>query len=401
MTEGTATLGVPVGRRVLVLGAAPEAAAASRELAALGYDVAWAPGAGEHPSRPPDDAAVAVYDGYTLRRLDGHVGDFTAYLDPNGGGGGPTALEVAAVIVATGNRRLFPQSRYGVALGPNVLSVPQARRRLEQPGATGAAAPVRDLRVLVALDLGGETSKETATEALELARDLRARWHSEVYVLYANLKVDTWNLDGLTRAMRDAGIVFCRYENPTLEVTDGAIRFTYVEGTLEGDLLVLPEAVAPREDIAALADVLDVRIGVDGYFQDLNIRQYRVGVASRKGIYFAGRCHMDDDAATLAADALQAAAAVDELLRRGYVEPEETIARVDPDACIRCLTCIRSCPHAAVELAAYQDVTAARVVEVACRGCGACVANCPVQAIEMLGLAVPAWAVRKNGGRLA
>jgi heterodisulfide reductase subunit A-like polyferredoxin len=64
--------------------------------------------------------------------------------------------------------------------------------------------------------------------------------------------------------------------------------------------------------------------------------------------------------------------------------PEEIIAEVDSEKCVRCLTCIRTCPHAAVALDDYGQVTAARVFEVACMGCGACVANCPVRAIELV-----------------
>jgi Pyruvate/2-oxoacid:ferredoxin oxidoreductase delta subunit len=52
---------------------------------------------------------------------------------------------------------------------------------------------------------------------------------------------------------------------------------------------------------------------------------------------------------------------------------------------------VRTCPHAAVEIVDYEDVTAAKVVDLACWGCGACVVNCPVQAIELVGQPMPAW----------
>jgi len=160
-----------------------------------------------------------------------------------------------------------------------------------------------------------------------------------------------------------------------------------------GDLLVLPEAVRPRRDAEALAELLQVRLGEDGYFQEMNIHRYRPGLSLRRGIFFAGRCHMDCDVAGAEADALQAAANVDALLAAGYLEPEEIIAHVDSTKCVRCLTCIRSCPHAAVEMADYDDVTAARVVDLACQGCGVCAVNCPVQAIDLVGQTAPAWMV--------
>ncbi|MFH1084252.1 MAG: 4Fe-4S binding protein, partial [Chloroflexota bacterium] len=102
------------------------------------------------------------------------------------------------------------------------------------------------------------------------------------------------------------------------------------------------------------------------------------------------------DAAGAAADALMAVASVDAVLGEDSLAPEAlapeaTIAHVDEEACIRCLTCVRTCPHAAIEIADYGPVTAARVLDLACWGCGQCAANCPVRAIAMVGLALPAW----------
>lgn len=382
---------VPVERSVLVLGAAPEAGWVSAELAGLGYRVEWVAAGGAAPEGVAAPG-VAYREGH-LVRLDGQVGAFRAWLAGNGGAA--ASLDAAAVVVASGNRRLVPWERYGLSPAtPNVLSVPQVRALLGAQRSTGPALEHRNQAFLIALDLGGETAKETATEALELARDLRRAWRGEVYVFYQNLKVDTANLDALTRQMREEGVLFCRYEKPTLQAADEGVSFTYVEGTVRGDLLIVPEDTAPAEDTLSLAEALRVRVGEDGHLQEINVRQHRPGHAERKGIYYAGRCHLDADLATLRADAARAASDVDGLLGQGYLEPEAVRAHVDSAACVRCLTCVRSCPHAAVEIADYEEVTAARVLDLACRGCGACVANCPVQAIDLLGLAVPAWAQR-------
>ena len=384
-----------VERSVLVLGAAPEAGWVSAELAALGYRVEWL--VDEGTEAPGAIRGVSAHHGARLTRLDGHVGAFCACLADDGGA--ETNVEVSAVVVATGNRRVVPWERYGLTPStPNVLSVPQVRRQLEAPRSTGSALSHRNQTFLIALDLGGETAKETATETLALARDLRRQWHGEVYVFYQNLKVDTANLDELTHRMRDEGVLFCRYERPTVKVDDEGVSFTYVEGTIRGDLLVVPDDVAPAEDTASLAHTLRVRVGEDGFYQEMNIRHYRPGLSERKGIYYAGRCHLDADLTTLRADATRAVSDVDALLGMGYLEPEAIRALVEPARCVRCLTCVRSCPHAAVEIADYAEVTAARVVNLACRGCGTCVANCPVKAIALVGLEVPAWARRDSEG---
>lgn len=392
MTDGRSAEPLAVDRSVIVLGATPEATRASRELADLGYRVTWVRGPDGASSDSVDHAGITLYAEADLVGLDGYVGRFTARIESHDGT--LSSAEASAIVVAIGNSRHFPSDQYGLTPSSNVLSVSQVRRQLAAPRSTGAALAHRNQRVLVLLDLNGDTPKETATEALALAGDIDRLWHSEVYVLYQNLKVDTFNLERLTRDMRQQGIVFCRYAKPSLEVTDDGISLEYVEGTLTGDLLVMPEIVGPHPATESLARTLRVRLGEDGYFQDLNIRQYRPGISPRKGIFFAGRCHMDADPDALIEDASLAAANVDALLRTGILVPEPIIAHVDSEKCVRCLTCVRTCPHAAIDIVDYGTVTAARVDDLSCRGCGACVTGCPVQAIELVGQATPQWAAR-------
>ena len=265
--------------------------------------------------------------------------------------------------------------------------------QLQAPRSTGAALAHRESAVLVLLDHGGATSKEMAQEALQIRPCASARSGTPRSMSFTRTSRSTRPASSrLTREMRDKGVVFCRYADPKIALDDDGVQLSYVEGTVRGETLVLPETTQPRSDTPQLAALLKVRVGEDGYFQDVNIRQYRPGLSVRRGIFFAGRCHMDVDAQDAEADALQAAANVDALLLGGVVSPEAVVAHVDADKCIRCLTCIRTCPHAAVELADNGEVVAAQVVELACWGCGACVANCPARAISMVGQVLPAWA---------
>jgi heterodisulfide reductase subunit A-like polyferredoxin len=390
---------VPVEKKVMVLGDTPEAGRVAHDLLGLGYLVHWVSFEDTPIRTSLADPRLAFYGDCNLVALEGDVGQFTARLRRDGE---MLSLDAAALVVATGNERYYPSERYKLSLSSNVLTVSQIQRQLDAVRGAGAA------RILVMLDLGGETAKETATETLRLAIRLREEWRGEVYAFYQNLKVDTPGYERLTREMREKGVVFCRYAEPQITVDEKGIAVAYVEGTVRGELLVLPEAVRPREGTAELAALLRVRVGEDGYFQDINIHHYRPGLSVRKGIYFAGRCHLDVAGDEALSDAALAAANIDALLGEGFLEPEAVIAHVDSYKCIRCLTCIRTCPHAAVELADYQAVTdgdglpvrsavtAARVVDLACRGCGACLANCPVRAIELVGQQLPAWMLAKD-----
>ena len=375
-----------VDKTVLVVGDAPEAGSLSEALVAQGYQVLRLVAAS---SDIESSGRLLVSRGRHLDALEGHVGRFRAGVS---GGGARSLLSCSAVVVATGNERYYPAKRYGLVLGPRILSVPQMADMVA--AGDRPASWRRKQRVALVLDWdpagGRETARETAAEALELAVQVRRAWHAEVTCYYQNLKVDTYNTERLTRDMRECGVVFARYDELKVTTDDEGVDLVWAEGEVRADLLVLPEAVRPAGDTGELARALGVHVGADGYFQDVNIHHYRPGLSSRRGVFFSGRCHMDGDARQIADDVAQAVANVDALLGSGEIESEDEIAQVDPNVCIRCLTCVRTCPHAAAEIAEYRDasgssaVTAACVDVWACRGCGACVANCPVQAIKLV-----------------
>ncbi len=371
----------PVDRSVIVWGETPEARRVVQELKILGYDVQRV------------SPTLGGKEGNTEVSLEGHAGGFTLSLKESGSA---YSYEASALVVATGNERAFPTERYAFALSSRVLSTAQMRQRLD--ATKPASTAHRDQRILLILDLESETSREMTSEIFYLAIRLREEWHAEVFLFYRDLKVDAPGLERLTRQMRQRGIVFCRYGEAEITAKEDGVRIGYEEGKIAGGLLVLPETVQPRLDTEALAALLGVRVGEDGYFQTLNVQGYRAGLSNRRGIFFAGRCHMDCDVAEAQEDAVQVAASVDALLGIGFLKPDEIIAEVEASECVRCLTCIRSCPHGAVELAAYEDTVAARVIEVACQGCGACVAQCPAQAISMVGQVLPAWMASPQEG---
>jgi len=70
------------------------------------------------------------------------------------------------------------------------------------------------------------------------------------------------------------------------------------------------------------------------------------------------------------------------LIQRGIsvVEPSRFAARVDPEACSSCGTCIDRCYFGAVTL---PEVGTAVIEEAKCMGCGLCQVTCPTAAISM------------------
>ena len=53
----------------------------------------------------------------------------------------------------------------------------------------------------------------------------------------------------------------------------------------------------------------------------------------------------------------------------------------DPDKCVLCLTCVRSCPYKAMQVS--REKGAAESIPEVCQKCGICAGECPAKAIEL------------------
>jgi heterodisulfide reductase subunit A len=75
-----------------------------------------------------------------------------------------------------------------------------------------------------------------------------------------------------------------------------------------------------------------------------------------------------------------------ELLSTGKISVEVERVKADPQKCVACLTCIRVCPHGAIQLVrADNSKEVAGISDLACYACGICAAICPAKAIKFQG----------------
>jgi len=68
-------------------------------------------------------------------------------------------------------------------------------------------------------------------------------------------------------------------------------------------------------------------------------------------------------------------------LAKDEIKLSAITAKVDTDHCVKCLTCVRSCPFGVPVFN-----TTAKVIEIneaICHGCGVCAGVCPRQAIQL------------------
>jgi heterodisulfide reductase subunit A len=154
------------------------------------------------------------------------------------------------------------------------------------------------------------------------------------------------------------------------------------------DLVVLAVGMMPRQ-IDDLVQMLKISRGVDRFLLEVHPKLRPVETAVN-GVILAGTAQgpMNIQEAVTAASA--AAAKVNALLGRGYVELPPYVAAVDPAKCTGSGECVQVCEYdGAIALQVIQEngqeIRRAVVSPVNCSGCGACVSACPTRAIDIQG----------------
>lgn len=315
---------------------------------------------------------VRILTGYELNSIKGQVGNFSAEVR---NGSRAECFNVGAVVVAAGATSEFP-AETGLRPGPNLVG--QSRFDAIVRAGTPSFGSVTFI-----LDVAGDTSRLGTVAALNGAIAAKDTWGSEVYVLCKNLKIDGSQLEALYREAREAGVIFFKFVDRPAIADEGdylSIRFVdqllgQEEVELRSELVVVEEKYTPSRGFDQLQGLL-------GISQPHNVFLYPVK-SNRKGIFYAGACRGELELREVLEDASDVAAEVVRLLGSGRLDYDTGRVVVDPSKCALCLTCVRTCPHKAIEV--DPDKRAALIIEVACEACGVCVSECPGKAIQMRG----------------
>ena len=128
-------------------------------------------------------------------------------------------------------------------------------------------------------------------------------------------------------------------------------------------------------------------LDAEGFYLEAHAKMRPVDFLS-EGVFMAGVAHYPRFADEAVVHARAAAGRAARVLARDSVTTGGRVARVTPELCVGCLTCVRSCPFGAVrmdrELTGVGGIQgAARVESALCRGCGVCTTACPARAIEL------------------
>ena len=343
----------------------------------------------------------------------GHVGNFTSLLRTSHPDGPSETFRVdhGVTIVATGGRESHnhPWLAHSKVLTQSELE----EKIIHNPQ---EIATLKNVVMLQCAIQPGETnycSRICCTNALKNAIRLKLfNPGCNVYVLYKNMVTYGFREEYYTEARR-LGVVFIRYtdEAPPDLVEQNGQLFVRVRDlsldrwlTLSADLVPLSTAIAPNPGAKELADTLRVPISSEGFFEEAQIK-LRPMDFMREGIFLAGMAHYPKFIEESIAHASAAAARALTLLSQGTLYLGGIVAVVDPNKCVGCLTCTRTCPFSIPQVIQQEGRSgvgglggAAFIDPAQCQGCGTCTGECPANAIQLINYTDTQMMMRDIGG---
>ncbi|MBM3143928.1 MAG: CoB--CoM heterodisulfide reductase iron-sulfur subunit A family protein [Chloroflexi bacterium] len=234
-----------------------------------------------------------------------------------------------------------------------------------------------------------------------------------VSVLYKNIITYGFREEYYTKA-RELGVVFIRYtdeELPKIETSGGRVTVMVRDQALNrqlalpADVVPLSMSILPAEGIGELAEIFNVPLSSEGFFKEAQIK-LRPMDFMRDGFFLAGMAHYPKFIEESISHALAAAGrALTILSQRDSLFLGGVVAVVDPEKCVGCLTCTRTCPFSipqVIQLEGRSGVGnlggAAYIDEALCQGCGTCTGECPANAIQLVNYTDEQIMLREIGG---
>ncbi|MBN2162707.1 MAG: CoB--CoM heterodisulfide reductase iron-sulfur subunit A family protein [Pontiellaceae bacterium] len=347
---------------------------------------------------------IMLYTGAEVTGKSGSIGDFTvmARLDNNE----EVSLNVGAIVVTTGFSPYEPkEGEYGWGI-PGVVSLLDFRRMVEQSNGKlqHNGKPVRTVSFIYCVgsrqkkkkdcpDANTYCSRYCCSAATHTASQL-GKLDPSVRQYHLFRDVRTYGaLETVYEESRRDGAIFLKWEPknpPVVEQKGGQLSVT-VKDTLSGgdeleigsDLVVLVNGMEPREN-DALNDILKIPESKDGFYNEIHIKLRPVETVI-DGVFIAGASQGPKTLAESVASSLAAVAKTGGLLKKGYVDLEPLVAKVNTDKCLWCDECLKACPYGAIEKINFGEKEVAFVIEAMCKGEGGCVPVCPHDAIEIEG----------------
>ncbi|MFL7870160.1 MAG: FAD-dependent oxidoreductase [Anaerolineales bacterium] len=359
-----------------------------------GKTISWTPAEylAETITKVKNHPLITTHLNSEFEKVGGFKGNFTSTLREDGK---PVQIQHGVTIVATGGQE-YRGLEYGYGQSERIVTQMEFERILSGDSRTHQ---LPDAVVMIQCVGPAEKfcSRLCCTTALKNALKLKEiNPEAEVTVLYRDIRTYGFKERVYTKA-RQQGVRFVQFEfenKPQVQVSESMVSVTVCDPILSRnieftpDLLVLSTPIVPSEGTRELASKLKISTDMDGFFLEAHVKLRPVDF-SADGVFMAGMAHypkfLDESIAQAQAAASRAAG----ILAQEMMLTNARVARVDPEKCVGCLTCVRICPYDVpsinTETTGVGSILGAAFIEPAvCHGCGSCAAECPAQAIQLM-----------------
>jgi heterodisulfide reductase subunit A-like polyferredoxin len=333
---------------------------------------------------------IHVYVNSSPASIGGHVGNFKSVLNV---AGREKPISHGVVIVATGGQER-PTAAYLHGQNPHVTT----QSKLEAALAGGilprelAAKPNPTVVMIQCVESRNDEhpycSRVCCSEAVKNALEIKRRLpRARVVVLGRDIRTYGFRELYFQKA-REAGVLFVRHpekSDPVVVEEGGKLKVTVHDGSsnrdlvLRPDLLVLSTGIAPAAGNPALSGLLRSALTADGFFLEAHPKLRPVDLAN-EGEFLCGLAHSPRFIDETIAQAQAAAGRAATILSKAYLEIPGQVARVNPEDCVACATCVKVCPYGAPMI---NSLHKAEIQGAKCMGCGSCAASCPARTITL------------------
>ncbi|MFC2004801.1 FAD-dependent oxidoreductase [Chloroflexota bacterium] len=330
---------------------------------------------------------VKVYKGAEIKDFSGFLGNYKAEIAT--ADGKTEEYEHGVVIVATGGTEYKPEE-YLYGQSDRVITQSELEEKIARD-----ADDIKDLKSIVMIQCVGSReeghmycSRVCCSQAIKNARKLKERNpDTEVYVLYRDVR--TYGMHEIDyKEARNNGVIFAHYDmcqKPEVFEEDGKLKVKVFDMSLgmdvmlEPDMVALSAAIRPQPDAEELASKLKLPLTEDKFFMEAHMKLRPLDFVN-EGMYLCGLAHSPKCFSESITQARGAVSRATTVLSQPYLMVGGVVSVVNPEKCVACLTCVRSCPFNVPKI---NSDGVAEIEAAACQGCGICTGACPRKAITL------------------
>jgi heterodisulfide reductase subunit A-like polyferredoxin len=187
---------------------------------------------------------------------------------------------------------------------------------------------------------------------------------------------------------RRQGVIFVRFDKdhpPVAKASDEGVLVTVKDHVLQrdieicADILTLSAGLMPNLS-DELTSKMKLNANPEGYFLEAHVKLRPVDMGS-EAVFLCGTAHSPQLVSEAIVQANAAAARAVTILSKDEIKLSAIKAEVFPENCVKCLTCVRSCPFDVPQFNVNKGEI--EIDPALCQGCGVCACVCPRQTINL------------------